>query len=67
MEMLNDQDLGNIVGGLNNYMNKMPKETALEIAENLSEEERRKIANIRQPLTRSEFIRFWENSNNTTL
>lgn len=67
MEMLSEQDLENIVGGFKNYMNEIPEKDALKIAESLSNDKRARIPNIRQPLTRDEFIKFWENSNNKSL
>ncbi len=67
MERLYSKDLTKIVGGLENHVAGMPQEQAQEILSELSEDERKIIDEVKQPMTYSEFKNFWEYSNNTSL
>ncbi len=67
MEKLDSNELEKIVGGLENHVAGMPREQALKILSGLSDDEKKYIDAINQTMTRSEFIKYWENSNNATL
>ncbi len=67
MEKLNTKDLTNIVGGLENHVAGMSRDRALEILSKLSDDERTYIDEFNQPMNASEFKKYWQESNNTTL
>lgn len=67
MEKLDAKDLTNIVGGLENHVAGMSRDRALEILSELSDDERTYIDEFNQPMNASEFKKYWQESNNTTL
>lgn len=67
MEKLSANELESVVGGLENHVAGMSREQALKILSGLSDDEKKYIDAINQTMTRSEFIRYWEISNNQVL